>query len=202
MNKNELIERFINWNPEIAQAMMDCDHAYSPSHQNPWHLEGSVWEHTMMVLDYAAALEMNHYTYNDIINEHIHYRGDYARAYDRHLLMYAALLHDIGKIYTRFEKHEKKRVAFFGHENYSIQPAIDFLVYENVSAYDIEIIINLIGLHMRAHKIQSNEALYELAHCDRYLHKMLYAMNLCDGNGRIAGPETAGVEQHFEYEEI
>jgi hypothetical protein len=36
----------------------------------------------------------------------------------------------------------KRRVAFFGHENYSIQPAIDFLVYENVSAYDIEIIIN------------------------------------------------------------
>ena len=185
MNKKELIERFIDWNPDIAQAMMDCDHAYSPSHQNPWHLEGSVWEHTMMVLDEA-----------------------YNRQFDFHIgsgrlnLIYAAILHDIGKIYTRFEKHEKKRVAFFGHENYSIQPAIDFLVYDNVSAYDIEIIINLIGLHMRAHKIQSNEALYELAHCDRHLHKMLYAMNLCDGNGRIAGPETAGVEQHFEYEEI
>lgn len=177
MNKLKLIERFINWNPDIAQAMMDCDHAYSLSHQNPWHLEGSVWEHTMMVLDEAEKFDID-------------------------VLMYAALLHDIGKIYTRFEKHEKKRVAFFGHENFSIQPALDFLSTEKISNHDIEIIINLIGLHMRAHKVESNEALYELAHCDRHLHKMLYAMNLCDGNGRIAGPETAGVEQHFEYEEI
>ena len=61
--------------------------------QNPeYHPEGDVWEHTMQVIDYAAKLRT----------------GDYE--HDRRL-MFSALLHDIGKVYTTTE-HDGRIVSY------------------------------------------------------------------------------------------
>lgn len=72
-----------------------------------WHPEGTVWEHTMLVVDEAAALR----------------DGDA----DRDLvLLYAALCHDLGKPATTFED-EEGRIRSPNHEPEGVEPTEGFL---------------------------------------------------------------------------
>jgi len=92
-----ILEKFLD-NKELVENMMNCDHA-EPGEHNPYHLEGDVWTHTMMVYSHAD-------NYNSLI---------------------MALCHDIGKVLTRNVNNGK--VTFYGHADASIQPTIDFLTY-------------------------------------------------------------------------
>jgi len=98
--KIEILKAFLE-NETLVQSMKDCDHGYENNH-NPYHLEGSVWTHTMLV-------------YNQVNNN------------DPFLLI-MALCHDIGKVISRDVK-ENGKVTFYGHADKSVQPTVDFIKY-------------------------------------------------------------------------
>lgn len=102
--KEFLLEKFIEWNPDIVQRMRQTDHSFNSKYQNPHHLEGDVWSHTMMV--YILMYNEK----NDVMDE---------------IKNLIALGHDIGKIYTR-NVFNAPRVAFHNHESASLQTVIDF----------------------------------------------------------------------------
>ena len=70
---NELIRWFQVEYPNLVDDMQDSNHAFTTNEPNPYHLEGSIWTHTMMVCQRA-----------EIENS-------------SKILLITALLHDIGK---------------------------------------------------------------------------------------------------------
>ncbi len=76
--------------------------------QDPvWHPEGTVWEHTLMVVDEAARMRVGERD-DDLV------------------LMYGALCHDLGKPATTFED-EDGRIRSPNHEPEGVEPSTTFL---------------------------------------------------------------------------
>ena len=118
--KQKIVEWFEKNYPVLIKDMKNCDHTHSNGSKNPFHMEGAVFCHTMMVLDLVK---------NDI--NHI----------------FAAMLHDIGKISTRYEK-SNGRVAFRYHENVSMFKSIDILNHAKIEFnIDILLVLKLVAWH-------------------------------------------------------
>ena len=109
-----------NYN-DLYNKMEEVTHNHSNGNKNPYHMEGSVLTHTKMVLDWLDSNDKN--------------------------LIFACILHDIGKIYTRDEHIDK--VHFKKHENISTYLSIDILKHAKKEFEDIDIlkIIKLIAWH-------------------------------------------------------
>jgi len=112
--KGIVVKWFAQHYPDLYNQMKVCNHDHSNGGQNPFHLENDVLSHTMMVLDLAK---------NDI--NHI----------------FAAVLHDLGKLYTRYEK-DNGRVSFRDHENASMFKSIDILNHAKTE-FDIDVLMIL-----------------------------------------------------------
>lgn len=100
-----------------------------------YHPEGSVWNHTMMVVDNAA------------------YYREYAN--NKKAFMWAALLHDIGKIKTT--RLRKGRLTSYNHDNVGYDESYVFL--KRMGFKDerfIKEVQNLIKYHMHFLYIQKN----------------------------------------------
>ena len=95
------------------------------------------------------------------------------------------MTHDIGKIYTRKENPKNKHVSFFGHENFSVQPTLDFMAHIN-SPYSRELVVKIVGFHMRGHKVQSFDELVEMANGCIVTAEYMRLFNYMDGTGRIS----------------
>jgi len=127
-----LKEFFIKEFSDLYDKMRECDHGLSDK-LNPYHEEGDVWTHTEMVLDALPS------TVSDSV-------------------VVAALLHDIGKVYTR-EVTPEGKVRFFNHASRSTFEAIDILkvIYDNLFDFfntfsvlnsdSFVHVLNLINLH-------------------------------------------------------
>lgn len=89
----------------------------SPVH----HPEGSVWQHTMLVLDHAASVKN--------------------KSHNPRILMWAALLHDIGKPDTTILR--KGRITCYGHDKKGYELAKEFL---HALTDDVEFIEDTAGL--------------------------------------------------------
>jgi predicted kinase len=98
-----ILNKFIKNNPDLVDQMKACYYAYDKDNLNLHHLEGDVWTHTMMA--YTNAVK---YKCSDIVK-------------------WAVILHDIGRIYTRSENKEHKRVSFGNFEGVSVFTSIDIL---------------------------------------------------------------------------
>lgn len=97
--------------------------------QNPkFHPEGSVWNHTMLVVDNAA--------------KHKH-RSRNARA-----LMWAALLHDLGKIPAT--KVRKGRITAYDHDKMGRGMAKEFLMLCGCDGEFVERVCALVRWHMQS----------------------------------------------------
>ena len=97
--------------------------------QNPcFHPEGDVFEHTMCVLDSAAALR--------------------ERAQWPLGLMLAALCHDMGKPKTTF-RLETGRIVSYGHENEGVEVAQAFMDRVFHEKRLKQYVLNMVKLHMR-----------------------------------------------------
>jgi len=118
----EIIDTFVNKFPKHYEAMNSVKHSYKNGNTvNPYHAEGTVWTHTMMVLQ--AAREFN---------------GEYGTQ-----MMLTALCHDIGKAYHYEDvegnpkgKHEVQRMdrrRFNNHESMSFFYAKDVLKEFDIS---------------------------------------------------------------------
>ncbi|OQB32262.1 MAG: hypothetical protein BWY08_00019 [Bacteroidetes bacterium ADurb.Bin174] len=120
----KLVAYFADNYNDLFDKMIECDHGEA-GRLNPYHEEGSVWNHTKMVLD--AVQDKN----------------------DLDVLV-SALLHDIGKVYAREVKGDK--VCFFGHAGISTFYAIDIVedIKKNLSGFkwiDVAKILNMINIH-------------------------------------------------------
>lgn len=143
--------------------------------QSPkYHPEGSVWNHTLLVLDKAADRK--------------------SQASNRQVFMWAALLHDIGKAVTT--KVRKGKITAYGHDIKGAEMSKSFLLNftseeftHNVSA--------LVRWHMQVLYLSKSQHHADLASMllETNVHDVAL-LGLCDRLGRI------GVDQHKEERNI
>jgi len=122
------------FNKEITAKAYFCEYpfnllkALTDTPQSPlYHPEGSVWNHTMMVLDNAAMLKS---------------KSQYPRAF-----MWAALLHDIGKAPTTKIKHGK--ITSYDHDVSGAELTVRFLSELTDEENFIEKVTRLVRWHMQ-----------------------------------------------------
>ena len=125
---NTTTDAMVNWFqlefPDIVKKMQEATHHYDAQTLNPYHVEGSVWAHTMMV-----CLMAKHF----------------ANTHD--LVRWSALLHDIGKPVALVKNHENKRVSFHGHEGLSAFMALDVLDKTTMTTPQKILIHKIIACH-------------------------------------------------------
>ncbi len=148
--------------------MRTCSHHYSEKDLNVFHYEGCIWSHSCMV---TKELE-----------------GSY--------LEIAGVLHDIGKVSTRYENHEKKRVRFFGHENMSAFMSLSIFKDWRLSQEDREFLFQLIALHGEPYRLTQDEMNSRLIGKE-YLAQSLYLFGLADHKGRFHEGEDKHVHNEF-----
>ena len=136
------------------------------------HREGDVWEHTLMVLDEAAAFRGS--TEDDLV------------------LMLAALTHDMGK--PCCSRTEDGIVHAYGHEKAGLAPAKEFLTRLTSEKHLIRLVLNLTELHMKPNaEAEANVPVKTTNRMfDRCLApEALLALAAADDRGRITdGPLT------------
>lgn len=131
--RDDIIIWFIDNYPNKFKVMKLTDHS-TDIHNNPYHMEGSVWTHTMMVMTYLSK---------------------YSSHKDYKLLLFCALLHDIGKPECQellaHTDTKPSRYRFAGHEGVSTYKSIAILQnakeYFELSEEDIKTILTLISTH-------------------------------------------------------
>lgn len=158
--------------PELVQSMKETNHGL-PGKPSPYHLEGSVWKHTTMV--YEAAKKHT----ND------------------NILLWTAVLHDIGKPYIYVDKNSKR--YFTGHEGISFYMASDivrskeFIEVSGLSPQSIDLLLRVIAKHGDFLKNIIPNAIHEL---DKELLLKLIKFNKYDRLGSIAAPWVETKEQN------
>jgi len=170
MNKNILLNWFINNYRHYVEDMKKSDHGYGDNLQ-PYHKEGNVWTHTLMVITTIDTLFM---TTKRFSNE-----NDLYNTQNRVILLTTALLHDLGKPLSREELESETRGKYYtfkGHEGISTfmsievlqKLKIDFPQYFNDEV--ILKILTLISTHGVAVEDENNE-MYFLKETFRFADK-------------------------------
>ena len=187
----EILRRFMLNHKDLVEDMKKTDHNYSPEATNPYHLEGDVWTHTMMVFNHAV-------------------RNNYPLE-----VLFSALLHDVGKPAASYRNDEKQRVRFTGHDGISFYKTIDILnkTYSDVlTAEQKETIAKLVACHSvlfawkNDTEIDGDKEKYVktvFAGQSDFL-SLLCKQNDCDVNGRIGTPEVEGAqtENFLKYQDF
>lgn len=159
----DVIAKFKEGFSKLYKDMVECEHGFKGAKNNPYHLEGSVWNHTEMVMDEIAK-------HKDEVDE---------REYL--ILQVAGLFHDSGKPYVWTEVEEKGKRYFMGHWNRSFYIANDMMGGNVFGLEDNEVaLVSLLVLnHHRRY-----EATYSNVRSERYT-KLLSILSLSDSLGRI-----------------
>jgi len=181
--KEQLLTFFQNNYYELLLTMSEIQHGYNNTEKNPYHKEGDIWTHTKMVIDQVDK------RYKDNID-----------------FLTAALLHDIGKIYTFEDNDETKKRSFKGHEGVSFFLAQDIIenIRKNVDGFkklNSKRILKIIALHGRLYQeIKENniERVSDMFINDKLLLKDLKNFFLCDSYGRITD-ERKDEEEVIEF---
>lgn len=164
--KKDILNWFVKNYPLIYQKMKDCSHTHSNGSINPFHQEGTIETHSLLVLDLANN-DPNH--------------------------IFAAILHDIGKINTRYEK-ENGKVAFYEHENVSMVKSIDILNHAvKEFKIDVLLVLQLVAWHGTLfNRIPIEKKIKTLDLCYGHqpeLLKELIALVKADAYGREISPD-------------
>ncbi len=109
--RDEIVTWFCQTYPEVVSFMKSTNHFSEGRDNHPFHGEGSVWTHTLMVMT------------------HLHCDKELIPEYKK-ILLTVAMLHDIGKPSARQTKYDPKigtKYSFEGHEGLSTIIAIDIL---------------------------------------------------------------------------
>ncbi len=180
------LKDFIGFYPSLVKNMNFLNHGYKNDFQNPYHLEGSVWSHTLLTL----------------------YSLNYSNVdCDKKLLYIALLLHDIGKIYTYKDNDKKEKRYFINHANISAFKSLDILENFknswNLTKQDMIFIFKLIHFHDFFINRKKEKIIEELK-CNKYFFKMLTYISYFDNKGRISyKKDMKKINDIFEYlEEI
>lgn len=158
MKTQELIEKFIKTYPDIVKQMREADHAYDSDNQNPYHLEGDVFTHTMMVMKEA---DRNNLPYP---------------------LKVACLLHDIGKPFVR-DTSEFPKTKFYNHESVSAFTALSLMDDLGLNKIEKEYVFKIICLHTEPYKRKLMDLQEDI--CNIGLYYNLLQVSEADKNGRF-----------------
>lgn len=139
--------------------------------QSPlYHPEGSVWNHTMMVVDNAASLR--------------------DKSEDPQAFMWAALLHDIGKAPTT--RIRKGKITSYDHDVSGKNLAAEFMSELTDNRELVEKVSKLVRWHMQPLFVSKN---LPFAHIDKMNMEVsideIALLSLCDRLGRGALTEDA-----------
>lgn len=160
-NMDKIVSWFQLSFPNLVHSMKQTSHHGKEYFSlNPYHLEGDVFCHTMMVCKQAENLSEP--------------------------LQLAALLHDVGKPSCR-EQSSDKKVHFYGHEGMSAIMTRDILhQYGNtISNKDLQLIIEIIALHTEPFKLSEKELTKRMVN-NKNLMDSLLAVNRADQAGRFS----------------
>lgn len=128
-----------------------------------YHPEGSVWNHTMMVVDGAASVK--------------------EKSQNKKAFMWAALLHDIGKAPTT--KLRKGKITSYDHDKVGMQLSKQFLESLTEDKELIEDVSKLIKWHMQPLYTQKNLPFGNIKlMMDDVDYNEVALLSLCDRLGR------------------
>jgi predicted kinase len=160
--------------------MQKVSHHYEPfSYINKYHLEGDIWSHTMMVIDYIQnSLKSSN---ND--------------------LYLTALFHDTGKTYNYQINEKKKKIQFTNHWFYSGNIFRNSFLQKIDRTQDIPYLFNLYRV-IQLHQInQFPQEIKDNLNIDLSYKNFKLLKNLCDADekGRILDDEIkeAGYDKYF-----
>lgn len=175
----EILNWFKKTYPELILKMKNTNHELSLSEPSPYHSEGDVWTHTLMV-------------YNEVKR-------------DTNIeLKLSALLHDIGKPDTIIKQTHKDYYSFTGHEFLGCFLAIPILKkFEEDFKVKInkDLILKVINYHQDLFKLGTLDgkqmifAPEEINYLnkkfnDLELYDILVKLSIADGNGRFCEDYT------------
>jgi putative nucleotidyltransferase with HDIG domain len=159
---NKLIPWFTKNYPILVADLTKCQHGFNGSDRlNPYHLEGSVWSHTLLVCNQIPS-------------------------FAKIEIKLAALLHDIGKIKARQEKPEKNKTTFYSHHNFSAFMAIEILekYEEDFGWIDKELVFKLIAHHQDMHLLSVDQLKERFVNQTMFMND-LEILHKADSLGRI-----------------
>lgn len=177
---DRILHTFFTKYSSVHNAMKNSTHhcvdkAGNITKLNPFHLEGDVLSHTLMVYNemYKCLKDTTTFSEKEI-----------------YIYLLSALCHDFGKPFVRYQKydHEKniEKTHFSGHEIASCYCAIDFIheFSDILSKDDIDTLIQTIAIHLIGFK-QNNLP-------DLCMNNISYMplMAFSDNRGRIAIDNT------------
>lgn len=167
----DLLQWFLKNEPELVKKMSECDHNFDSDNSNPFHIEGDIWCHTMLVMKEADR--------NNLPME----------------LKIAALLHDIGKHIVAERVEETKKVRFFNHDPVSAFMSLDIMNKLQLNDSQKEHIFKLICLHTQPFKQDPINLQKQIK--DHGLYYALLKLSEADKHGRFHTGED--VITNFDY---
>lgn len=168
MNVHNLVKWFQLNYPKLVKSMQDCTHHYDEENLNPYHLEGDVWSHTMMVMLEASK------------------RLNGGKKHDAYMLI-LALLHDIGKPVVARRNDEKKRVNFYSHEpmsGFMCLPILYRIEKDFNISLDKRMLIEVISIHTDVFRLTEGQLTERLVN-NHTVASFLIKLAQCDGDGRF-----------------
>ncbi|MFU0828234.1 MAG: Multifunctional CCA protein [Lachnoclostridium sp.] len=155
----------VSENPLFKEAPFSMLKKLKETNQSPvHHPEGSVWNHTLLVVNEAAA------------RKH--------KSKDREVFMWAALLHDIGKPDTT--RVRKGRITSYDHDTVGEKLTRDFLYYFSCEEEFVDKVANLVRYHMHILYVLKN---LNFGNVEKMKQKVdlqeLSLLGLCDRLGRL-----------------
>ena len=161
---------------ELSEALPELAACVGVPQSPVHHPEGDVFEHTMLVVDCAAALRE---------------KAQYPLAF-----MLSALVHDLGKAVAT-QAHPEGKITAYGHEVAGLPLCRDMLGRLNVDEALIAYAQNMMWLHMRPNilakcrsKKKKTRQLFDLSLCP----EDLILLSRADASGKLDAPYDEALE--------
>jgi putative nucleotidyltransferase with HDIG domain len=160
--------------PEFQTYPFQMLHQLIATEQSPvYHPEGSVWNHTLMVVDEAAKRKVH--------------------SKNIPVFMWASLLHDIGK--PPATKIRKGKITSYNHDKIGADMAKDFLSVWTDDLDFIQSVCSLVRFHMQMLFVTKGIPFAQIQ--EMKLHtdiEEVALLGLCDKLGRIGSDENTELE--------
>ena len=152
-------------NPEFKKHPYDYLNKLIQTEQSPkYHPEGSVWNHTMLVIDGAAKVKN--------------------KSKNKRAFMWAALLHDIGKPSTT--RKRKGKITSYDHDKVGAELAEKFLLEVGQDEEFIKDVTALVRYHMQILFVLNNLPFADISSMKDHVDiNEIALLGYCDRMGRL-----------------
>ncbi|WP_242981679.1 HDIG domain-containing metalloprotein [Alkalibaculum bacchi] len=152
-------------NPEFKKHPFDYLNKLIQTEQSPkYHPEGSVWNHTMLVIDGAAKVKN--------------------KSKNKRAFMWAALLHDIGKPSTT--RKRKGKITSYDHDKVGSELAEEFLLEVGQDEEFIKEVTALVRYHMQILFVLNNLPFADISSMKDHVDiNEIALLGYCDRMGRL-----------------